>query len=314
MVLLMEIGTKLKEARVAQNLSLDSVQETTKIQKRYLVAIEEGNFHVLPGKFYARAFIKEYATAVGLDPNELLDEYQEEVPKTEEDDTEQYTRIQRSRRGSNSPRGPVNFSFFPTIIVIILIIGIFAAAYYFYSKTTSDDPTDPVDTTGDNEVILPGDQDNQDEQASDKDKETTNDDNAKEDEQTDTTTKEQKVEPTLEVVEVGSGTSPESTLELNNASDEVTISLESDGNSYLGIENDEGKQYYAAPFTEEDSPMEINISGDKRICFNVGKAPDLQITIDGIELEYPVDKAESVHQKIWVNVNPKEDNKSGSAR
>ncbi|WBX79510.1 helix-turn-helix domain-containing protein [Virgibacillus salarius] len=43
----MEIGARLKEAREAKNLSLESLQETTKIQKRYLLAIEEGNLHIL---------------------------------------------------------------------------------------------------------------------------------------------------------------------------------------------------------------------------------------------------------------------------
>src|SRR5690625_7041564 len=84
MVLSMEIGVRLKEAREAKNLSLESLQETTKIQKRYLVAIEQGDFHVLPGKFYARAFIKEYALAVGLNPDELLEEYKSEIPSTED--------------------------------------------------------------------------------------------------------------------------------------------------------------------------------------------------------------------------------------
>lgn len=310
MVLLMEIGTKLKEARVEQNLSLESVQETTKIQKRYLVAIEEGNFHILPGKFYARAFIKEYATAVGLDPNELLDEYQEEIPKTEVDNTEQYTRIQRSRRDTNSSRNSVNFSLFPTIIVVLLIIGILFAAYYFYSKTMSNDPSDTVDTTDDNEIIYdPGEQNNQDNQGSGDKNETTND-SAKDDEQNDTTIDDaelDEIEPALEVVEIGSGASPESTIDLNNASDEVKITLESDGKSYLDIKNDEGKQYYVGSFTNTDSPKEIDVSGDKRIYFNVGYAPDLQITIDGVELKYPVDPTEKMHQKIWINVNTKEE-------
>ena len=65
MVLTMEIGENLREAREAKEISLDDIQEMTKIQKRYLVAIEAEDFHVLPGRFYARAFIKEYAQAVG---------------------------------------------------------------------------------------------------------------------------------------------------------------------------------------------------------------------------------------------------------
>ena len=52
----MEIGHMLKEEREAQQLTLDDIQEMTKIQKRYLQAIEDNNFSSLPGRFYARAF------------------------------------------------------------------------------------------------------------------------------------------------------------------------------------------------------------------------------------------------------------------
>ncbi|WP_404452689.1 helix-turn-helix domain-containing protein [Virgibacillus necropolis] len=305
----MEIGTKLKEARVAQNLSLESVQETTKIQKRYLVAIEEGNFNVLPGKFYARAFIKEYATAVGLDPNELLIEYKEEIPATEEENTEQYTRIQRSRRDTNSARSPMLFSLFPTIIVILLIVGIFFAAWYFISNSSSDNPTDPVEKTDDTEIIFDDPGDAKDDQTSGEENKSTDDTTTNEEQQdatTEDTTESEKVEPTLDLVEKGSGASP-STFDLNNASEEVIIELESDGKSYLQIENDDDKQYYAGPFTAENSPHEINVSGDKRIYFNVGYAPDLQITIDGVKLEYPVEPSDKMHQKIWININPSEE-------
>src|SRR5690625_7056330 len=80
MVFTMGIGEKLKEIRETRNLSLDDIQEETKIQKRYLRAIEDGNFHILPGSFYARAFIKEYAQALGLDYEELLEIHKDELP------------------------------------------------------------------------------------------------------------------------------------------------------------------------------------------------------------------------------------------
>lgn len=67
-----ELGQQLKEARLQKGLSLDDVQEMTKIRKRYLEAIETGDYKVLPGSFYVRAFIKTYAETVGLNPDEIL--------------------------------------------------------------------------------------------------------------------------------------------------------------------------------------------------------------------------------------------------
>ncbi|WP_430785811.1 helix-turn-helix domain-containing protein [Virgibacillus flavescens] len=311
MVLLMEIGTRLKEARVAQNLSLDSVQDTTKIQKRYLAAIEEGNFHVLPGKFYARAFIKEYAAAVGLDSNELLNEYKEEMP-AEEEDNEQYTRIQRSRRDSNSSKGSKTFSVFPIIVVILLVVGIFFAAWYFISNSSSNNSSDPIDETDDTEIIIDNSKDSTPDKEQNSDQKNASDETSKEDEPskeegtTDPPPEEpesEKVEPTLELVETGTGGAPH-TVELNNASEEVTVLLESEGKSYLDVLNGDEENYFSGEINEKNSPKEIDVTGDERIYFNVGYAPGLQITIDGVKLEYPIDPTEQMHQKIWVNINP----------
>ncbi|UJZ88526.1 helix-turn-helix domain-containing protein [Heyndrickxia coagulans] len=75
-----ELGNRLKEARKEKGISLDDLQEMTKIQKRYLKNIEEGNYDSMPGKFYVRAFIKQYAEAVGLDPETLFEEYESDIP------------------------------------------------------------------------------------------------------------------------------------------------------------------------------------------------------------------------------------------
>ena len=80
MFFLTELGAHLKEARLAKGYSLDDLQEITKIQKRYLIGIEEGNYSIMPGSFYVRAFIKQYAEAVGLDPEKLLDNYRSDIP------------------------------------------------------------------------------------------------------------------------------------------------------------------------------------------------------------------------------------------
>lgn len=81
-----EIGEKLREARIKKGYTLDDLQKITKIQKRYLIAIEEGNFDALPGDFYVRAFIKEYADSVGLNGDKLLNEYKKFLPLTNNTD------------------------------------------------------------------------------------------------------------------------------------------------------------------------------------------------------------------------------------
>jgi cytoskeletal protein RodZ len=302
MVLFMEIGAKLKEAREEQGISLDGLQETTKIQKRYLVAIEEGNFKILPGKFYARAFIKEYATAVGLDPNELLAEYSADVPKTENADDEEvkYSRIQRTRKESTSEKSPAIYSLIPTIIVVLLIIGIIIAAVVLYNQTTSkSSSSQPQGEDNENEVIINNSKGDENSGKSEKERDE-GDSNASEDEddKDDKDPEGDQPQSKLELVEETGG---KSEFDLMNAGDDVKLKLESSGSTWLEVNGDD-ESFYNALFNEDDSPLELDVSGKNEIYFSIGYAPDLTITINGEELEYAVDPKQQNVQKISINV------------
>ena len=54
-----EVGKRLRSARIEKGYTLDDLQQITKIQKRYLLALEQGKFDELPGDFYVRGFIKQ---------------------------------------------------------------------------------------------------------------------------------------------------------------------------------------------------------------------------------------------------------------
>ncbi|GAA5345533.1 helix-turn-helix protein [Planifilum fimeticola] len=72
----MEIGTQLRRAREAMGLSLEDVQQQTKIHAEYLHALENDRFDSLPSPFYVRAFLRTYARCLGMDPQSLLDRYE----------------------------------------------------------------------------------------------------------------------------------------------------------------------------------------------------------------------------------------------
>ena len=70
-----EIGNSLREARHRQQLELSEVEQATKIRARYLRALEEEAFDVLPAQTYVKGFLRTYADWLGLDGQLYVDEY-----------------------------------------------------------------------------------------------------------------------------------------------------------------------------------------------------------------------------------------------
>lgn len=139
-----ELGTYLKEQRETLGVSLEQIQSTTKIQKRYIVAIEEGAYDQLPGAFYARAFIKTYAEALGLDVDEVFETYKRDLPEPEAQPV-----VELSRRAtyskSTAPKKSVAKRWIPNIIIILLIFAIGVALYYALQNFL--DSSDKANTT-----------------------------------------------------------------------------------------------------------------------------------------------------------------------
>ncbi|MER2064097.1 MAG: helix-turn-helix domain-containing protein, partial [Alkalibacterium sp.] len=120
-----EIGERLKEARKAKGYTLDDLQQKTKIQKRYLIAVEEGNLDVLPGNFYARAFIKQYADSVGLNGDELIREHMDTLPQTNNASySENVQKNQTRSKSKNSGFLATLKDSLPTLLIVLLVIAI----------------------------------------------------------------------------------------------------------------------------------------------------------------------------------------------
>lgn len=89
-----KLAEELKEARINNNMTLKQLASKTRIDLKFLEAMEEGNFTFLP-ELYVKAFVKEYANVAGLNPDLMLKKYEaareglpfEEVPEEEESKT-----------------------------------------------------------------------------------------------------------------------------------------------------------------------------------------------------------------------------------
>lgn len=67
-----QLGTLLTRAREARGLTIEDAERDTRISKRYLAALEDEEFEVIPAPVYARGFLRSYSQYLGLDPKEAL--------------------------------------------------------------------------------------------------------------------------------------------------------------------------------------------------------------------------------------------------
>ena len=92
-----EIGSSLRDARTRRGLELSQVEDETRIRSRYLQALEDEHFGVLPGEAYAKGFLRTYADFLGLEGERFVDEYNSRFPAAEEPPAVRLARVKRRR-------------------------------------------------------------------------------------------------------------------------------------------------------------------------------------------------------------------------
>jgi cytoskeletal protein RodZ len=101
------LGEELKRRREEQGKSLTVISETTRIVTRFLKAIEEDNFSVLPGGIFTRAFIRAYAREVGMDEAEATARYHQQTsPQEVQESPPAATSAVEAARESGSESSP----------------------------------------------------------------------------------------------------------------------------------------------------------------------------------------------------------------
>ena len=92
-----EIGSSLREARTRRKLELSQVERDTRIRAKYLRALEDERFDVLPGAAYTKGFLRTYADYLDLDAQRFVDEYNSRFASEQELDAPAPVRIRRRR-------------------------------------------------------------------------------------------------------------------------------------------------------------------------------------------------------------------------
>jgi cytoskeleton protein RodZ len=111
-----DIGSSLRDARARQGLDFPELEQLTKIRPKYLRALEEEHFDILPAPTYVRGFLRSYAEALGLDGQPFVDEYNTRFATGDEEVPIRARRVPAPRRD----RAPARESH----IAVIALLGI----------------------------------------------------------------------------------------------------------------------------------------------------------------------------------------------
>ena len=301
-----ELGTRLKEARLSKGYSLDDLQEITKIQKRYLVGIEEGNYSIMPGSFYVRAFIKQYAEAVGLDAEEILETYKNELPSTPNDQVSQSMTNSPSRR--KVTKGPSNkmMEAMPKIIVALFIVVIIVAIWVLWQSKNSPGTSEEVNPTPEIEYdtnVKPIDsekdkkeQENKDAQKNDKEDTKATEETPTDEDDTDQT-EEMKQTISAGTVEADGAT----TSYTLTGTDTMKLKIEISGPTFVGIRNQQQQEILTdTRVYNAGEVVEFDASTQNYVRIRLCNSTQAKIYINDELLTYA---QQIVTQNIVINFN-----------
>ena len=139
----MSVGERLKKARKAQGLSIDDIKNKSKIKKSYLEALENDNYKKLPGKVYTKVYIRGYAKIVGLEPQELLSEYENEKNADRKVSEKQSKEEKKDKSGSVLNHDNI----LKVILGIILILILLLLSYNMFFRSDQNQNNTAIDNS-----------------------------------------------------------------------------------------------------------------------------------------------------------------------
>jgi cytoskeleton protein RodZ len=140
-----EIGSTLRTARMSARIDVSEIEAETKIRAKYLRALENEEWDLLPGPTFVRSFLRTYAQALGLDAKALVEEYRLNYERPSEAALEPIVSSPQSARGrvpgSRPSRGYMAIVGVVVVVIVLLIVGLLSEGGGNSAKTTSSTPT-----------------------------------------------------------------------------------------------------------------------------------------------------------------------------
>jgi cytoskeletal protein RodZ len=288
---LTELGTRLKEARAAKGYSLEDLQDITKIQKRYLVGIEEGNYSSMPGSFYVRAFIKQYAEAVGLNPNEIFEQYQADIPNTQVTEVaKSYSNSHNRRTLAKATKNNKSMEAVPKIIVALFAIAIVVVVLTLIIKKVDEKQPIVDEDTGPVQI---------EKTPITKDPEEA----TKEEEPTEETEPTEEAVVVTQTISEGVGLSDGQSFEYNvTNTDQLNIRVEViEGRSWIGMRDAAGTEQLGAGAKEYGAGeiVEFNATENQYVRIRLGRALNVKVYVNDEELQFVSD---AITQNIIIKL------------
>lgn len=142
-----EIGATLREARMRAGIDIAEVESRTKIRAKYLRALENEEWGLLPGTTFVKSFLRTYAEALGLDAKLLVEEYKFRHEPYELGGASGVVQRQggrRGRRGRHGAFGPPKRTGWLPLLALVLLIALLLFGVYRLSQGEDEANQPPV--------------------------------------------------------------------------------------------------------------------------------------------------------------------------
>lgn len=141
-----EIGEQLKNARESMNISIEEVAEDLKIRATQIENLEAGNREAFDDVFYLKYFIRDYAKYLGLNKEDLVDEFNEYLfDLTSRLSLEDIKAAKKEVKQVKTVKSPYTIekkggpTFIPFLVYIIIVILVVSIIYFIVNLNTGDD-------------------------------------------------------------------------------------------------------------------------------------------------------------------------------